>query len=121
MEPLEKLILQNSLSQVEGLAKISQILNLPTELFNPYRFLILNDLYRLGFVSFSNLKVTTGTTDGNLASHLRFLENEKLIDIHKSYAGRYPKRFYFLTTKGTTIVEQLILGLDHFLEQIKNR
>jgi len=118
---VNKLILQDSLSQVQGLAKSSQILSLPTELFNPYRLLILKDVYRLGFVSFSNLKVTTGTTDGNLASHLRFLENQNLIGIHKSFAGRYPKRFYFLTTKGTSLVEQLILSLDHFLEQIRNK
>ena len=114
-----KLILQDSFSQVEKSGKISEMYNLPSELFNPYRFLILKDIYRLGFVSFSNLKAATDMTDGNLASHLRFLENQSLIGIHKSFAGRYPKRFYFLTPRGTNVVRQLIIALERFLEQIK--
>ena len=110
----------NSLKEVKNSSKIPKIVDLPTELFNPYRLLILNNLYRMDFLSFTQLKdLSKVASDGNLASHLRYLENKDLIAVHKSYAGRYPKRFYELTTKGTSTVEHLILGLEMFLAGLK--
>lgn len=117
---MSELIQKTSLDKVKITSKIPKIADLPTELFNPYRLLILNSLYRMDFLSFNQLKeLSRVASDGNLASHLRYLENEGLIDVHKSYAGRYPKRFYELTTKGTSTMEHLIMGLEAFLEGLR--
>ena len=74
----------------------------------------------MDFLSFNQLKeLSRVASDGNLASHLRYLENEDLIAVHKSYAGRYPKRFYELTTKGTSTIGHLRMGLETFLEGLR--
>lgn len=112
-------IVHESLTQVKNPGVISEIADLPTEIFSPFRFLILRDLYRQDFVSFTNLKDTTGIkSDGNLVSHLRYLENQDLISVYQSFAGRYPKRFYTLTHKGREMVEKLSVGLSRYVEQI---
>jgi len=112
-------IQQKSLDQIDNLSNLTEIVNLPTELFNPYRLIILNYLNRLDFLSFTQLKdLTQIESDGNLASHLRFLENNGYISVHKSFAGRYPKRFYELTNEGKKTVEHLAIGLSAFLEKL---
>lgn len=71
------------------------------------------------FLSFTQLKdLTKVESDGNLASHLRFLENKKYISVHKTFAGRYPKRFYELTDEGTQMMHILVMGLQIFLEKL---
>ena len=82
--------------------------------------MILNYLYRVGFQSFTQLKDSTGVaSDGNLASHLKYLEKEDLIIVTKSFAGKYPKRFYELTEKGNDTVESLSVEFDVFLSCLK--
>ena len=113
---MSEIILENSINEIKNSSKITKIVDLPTELFNPYRLLILNQLYRIDFLSFSQLRESTKVaSDGNLASHLRYLENQGLISVYKSYAGRYPKRFYELTDEGRKSISLLILGLNTFL------
>ncbi len=117
---LPTIIVQESLDQISNLGKSNKISDLPTELFSPYRFLILKDLKKNEFVSFTNLKETTGIkSDGNLVSHLRYLEQKKIISVYKGFAGRYPKRFYSLTPSGNKIVEELVSGLNNYIEQFQ--
>ncbi len=117
---MSKVIQISPLNIVKNLSKLNKIVDFPTELFNPYRLLILNYLYRVGFQSFTQLKDSTGVaSDGNLASHLRYLEKEDLIIVTRSFAGKYPKRFYELTGKGTDTVESLSTKLDIFLLCLK--
>ena len=112
----------SSLDVVKNSSKLHNLVNLPTELFNPYRFLILNNLYRVGFQSFTQLKDSTGvSSDGNLASHLRYLENRGLIAVQKSFAGKYPKTFYELTGAGKESVKQLSEVLEAFVCCLKNK
>lgn len=118
---MPKTIQISPLNVVKSSSKLQKLVDLPTELFNPYRLLILNHLYRIGFQSFTQLKDSTGvSSDGNLASHLRYLESHDLISVEKSFAGKYPKTFYELTENGKTSVELLIVGLDAFLSCLKN-
>ncbi len=62
---------------------------------------------------FNSLKEFTKTTEGNLASHLKVLEENKYIEIRKTFIGRRPKTFYKLTKKGKE-------KLSEYLENIKN-
>ena len=57
--------------------------------------LMVNDRY-----DFNSLKELLDITDGNLASHLKGLEKEEYITVHKTFLGRKPNTNYEATEKG---------------------
>ncbi len=57
--------------------------------------LAVNDYY-----DFNNLKETLDVTDGNLASHLKALEENDLIKVNKQFIGRKPNTRYSITETG---------------------
>ncbi|MCF6326140.1 MAG: transcriptional regulator [Devosiaceae bacterium] len=61
---------------------------------------IMAFLASVGSASFVVLREKTGTTDGNLSSNLRRLEEEKYIKIKKSFEGRKPLTLVILTKTG---------------------
>lgn len=68
-------------------------------------------------VDFTFLKETLQLTDGNLASHLRALEEAGYLRIEKQFVGRKPNTRYTATTAGREAfqshldaLEKLILG-----------
>jgi DNA-binding MarR family transcriptional regulator len=68
-------------------------------------------------VDFSTLKDTLQLTDGNLASHLRALEDAKYLGVEKQFIGRKPNTTYHATDAGReafknhlNALEQLILS-----------
>jgi DNA-binding HxlR family transcriptional regulator len=86
---------------IEEIEREEEIFNIIPEIFNPHRLMILNALLRRGPLDFSELKNGIhAKSDGHLASHLRALENLKLIDYKKEFADRRPKTFYMLTPDG---------------------
>ncbi len=60
-------------------------------------------------VPFNDLKSTLELTDGNLASHLKILENTDYVRVHKSFSGRKPVTTYEITP----------LGKEAFLTHLK--
>lgn len=117
---MSSFIQENSLIDIENSLKASDIANFAPELFNPYRLLIMSNLYRVEFLSFQQLKVATRiASDGNLASHLRYLESRKLIEVYKSFAGNHPKRFYFLTVQGRDTFEKLAISLEKYVSWLR--
>lgn len=68
-------------------------------------------------VDFSTLKDTLHLTDGNLASHLRALEDAGYLQVEKQFVGRKPNTTYQATDTGRqafnshlNALEQLILN-----------
>lgn len=68
-------------------------------------------------VDFTSLKETLQLTDGNLASHLRALEEASYLRVEKQFIGRKPNTRYSATPEGRSAfknhldaLEQLILG-----------
>ncbi|MBL4616617.1 MAG: transcriptional regulator [Robiginitomaculum sp.] len=53
-----------------------------------------------GSASFTTLREKTGSTDGNLSTHLRKLEDEGYIKIAKSFENRKPLSLVSMTDKG---------------------
>lgn len=51
-------------------------------------------------LDFTSLKEYLGVTDGNLASHLKTLENENFIGVEKSFVDRKPNTKYYMTDEG---------------------
>lgn len=72
--------------------------------------LIINDFY-----DFNNLKETLGVTDGNLASHLKALEENSLIKVNKQFIGRKPNTSYSITEKGAQLFRTHIKALEDII------
>jgi len=73
--------------------------------------LIVNDSY-----DFNNLKDTLGVTDGNLASHLKALEENNLIRVNKQFIGRKPNTSYSITDKGESLFRDHIKALEDLIK-----
>ena len=87
---------------------------------------IFENRVRLGIMSilvvnrsadFITLREQLGTTDGNLASHLKALEAEKMVIVSKQFIGNKPNTNYKLTETGR---KAFIDHLDALEEIIKN-
>lgn len=66
-------------------------------------------------ISFPRLQELTGMTAGNLATHLRRLEDAGYLDVTKSYRRRTPVTWLSLTTTGRLALEQYTAALHTLL------
>lgn len=73
--------------------------------------LIINDSY-----DFKNLKETLGVTDGNLASHLKALEENNMIKVNKQFIGRKPNTSYSITETGMKLFRYHIKALEDIIK-----
>jgi DNA-binding HxlR family transcriptional regulator len=76
--------------------------------------LMVNDRY-----DFNSLKELLDTTDGNLASHLKALEKEEYIMVHKSFLGRKPNTNYEATEQGKAAFGLHLDALEKLIKQQK--
>jgi len=72
--------------------------------------LMVNDSY-----DFSSLKESLDVTDGNLASHLKALEENGLIETKKKFVGRKPNTSYTITEKGSRLFKQYLNALEDLI------
>jgi DNA-binding transcriptional ArsR family regulator len=66
----------------------------------PARLAVMAILDAVESADFLYLQRATGLTKGNLSVHLQKLEEAALIDIQKSFQGKYPRTLCKLTLKG---------------------
>jgi DNA-binding HxlR family transcriptional regulator len=72
-------------------------------------------------MDFKSLKTLLLITDGNLASHLKALEKEDFISVHKSFIGRKPHTHYQVTKNGRSAFISHINALENLIkEQLNN-
>ena len=76
--------------------------------------LVVNDRY-----DFNSLKELLDTTDGNLASHLKALEKEEYMMVHKSFLGRKPNTTYEATDKGRQAFKLHLDALEQIIKSQK--
>jgi DNA-binding MarR family transcriptional regulator len=76
--------------------------------------LMVNDRY-----DFTSFKAVLQVTDGNLASHLRHLENADYIQVAKSFAGRKPLTTYAATETGKKAFRSHLEFLEHLITASK--
>ncbi|MGN6641230.1 MAG: winged helix-turn-helix domain-containing protein, partial [Mucilaginibacter sp.] len=70
---------------------------------------------------FNSLKELLNITDGNLASHLKALEKEEYITVHKSFLGRKPNTTYQATDKGRKAFREHLDTLEQLIRQQKKK
>ena len=66
---------------------------------------------------FSSLKVTLDVTDGNLASHLKALEEKGMIKVNKRFIGRKPNTSYSATETGITEFRHHLRALENLINE----
>lgn len=74
--------------------------------------LIVNDSY-----DFNSLKSALGVTDGNLASHLRALEENTLIRVNKKFIGKKPNTSYSATETGEKLFRSHLKALEEIIRK----
>lgn len=68
---------------------------------------------------FNSFKELLEVTDGNLASHLRNLENAQYIQVEKSFAGRKPLTKYLATEAGKKAFQAHLDFLENLINENK--
>jgi DNA-binding MarR family transcriptional regulator len=71
----------------------------------PVRLAILTALATCDSAEYLYLQRLTGSSPGNLASHVRRLAEAGLVEIHKGYAGNVPQTKASITAKGRPAIE----------------
>ncbi len=72
--------------------------------------LMVNDAY-----DFNSLKETLDVTDGNLASHLKALEEKGMIRVNKQFIGRKPNTSYSATEDGISDFKHHLKALENLI------
>jgi len=70
-------------------------------------------------VNFNTLKELLQITDGNLASHLKSLEECNYIEIKKHFIGRKTNTIYSLTQAGKEDFTEHLNILEQFIKKVK--
>ncbi len=69
-------------------------------------------------VDFNTMKELLDVTDGNLASHLKALEKEEVIEVRKQFLGRKPNTSYKVTSLGQKLFKEHIDALERLLNPL---
>lgn len=88
---------------------------------------IFDSRIRLGIMSilvvndsadFNTMKDLLNVTDGNLASHLKALEKEEIIEVRKQFLGRKPNTSYKVTELGKRLFKEHIDALEKLINPL---
>lgn len=66
-------------------------------------------------LDFNALKELLELTDGNLASHLKALEQQEIITVTKQFIGRKPSTSYQATDQGKDLFSRHLAALEDLL------
>jgi DNA-binding HxlR family transcriptional regulator len=83
---------------------------------NKIRLGIMSALIVNEYLEFNSLKDLLDVTDGNLASHLKLLENNKYVKFRKEFLNRKPNTKYSLTSKGREAFMKHIRAIEQLLK-----
>lgn len=101
---------------------MSKELNIHTlnKLFdNRIRLGIMSALLVNEDVNFKFLKELLDVTDGNLASHLKPLEESKYLRVEKGFLGRKTNTTYKITKAGETAFKQHLTALETMIKNLE--
>ena len=70
-------------------------------------------------ISFNDLKQLIGVTDGNLASHIKALEEIGYMKVNKGFIGRKTNTTYTITKLGEKAFQQHLGALEKMIKGMK--
>ncbi len=69
-------------------------------------------------INFNDLKALVDATDGNLASHLKTLEEHVFIRVEKGFVGRKTNTTYSITAAGEKAFRSHIAALEKIIKNL---
>ncbi len=90
--------------------------NLDAIFHSRIRLAVISALVKGGTLDFGEIKTLTGATEGNLATHLRKLEDADYVLMEKGFRGRRPLTTYTLTDSGREGFLSYIESLASFID-----
>lgn len=88
---------------------------------NRVRLGIMSALVVNDFLDFTSLKELLEVTDGNLATHLKKLEQEDFIAVEKTFINRKPNTKYVATKRANKLCSAFeCVGANYQSTEIKN-
>ena len=69
-------------------------------------------------VNFNDLKQLIDVTDGNLATHLKTLEENKYINVEKGFVGRKTNTTYSITRQGEKAFRSHLDALEKIIKNV---
>lgn len=69
-------------------------------------------------LDFNALKELLGLTDGNLASHLKTLEQQEIVVVSKQFIGRKPRTTYKASEQGKDLFRTHLAALEELINNI---
>jgi DNA-binding MarR family transcriptional regulator len=70
-------------------------------------------------INFNELKELLNITDGNLASHLKTLEESEYVKIHKGFIGKKTNTTYAITKTGEKAFKTHLTALEKMIGSVK--
>jgi DNA-binding MarR family transcriptional regulator len=70
-------------------------------------------------LDFNRLKEILEVTDGNLASHMKALEQAEYVNVNKTFVGKKPNTTYTISTLGKNAFEQHLKALEALIKSSK--
>jgi DNA-binding MarR family transcriptional regulator len=93
--------------------------NLDRILEHRLRLQIMSVLVSNESYDFNSLKELLNVTDGNLASHIKALEKEKYVLVHKTFVDRKPNTRYKASEKGRNAFKKHLDALEAVVKNQK--
>jgi DNA-binding HxlR family transcriptional regulator len=69
-------------------------------------------------VNFNDLKELLDITDGNLASHLKTLEESSFVKVHKGFIGRKTNTTYAITKAGEKAFKDHLEAMEQLIKNL---
>jgi len=97
--------------------KPSELLGVRRILFNHVRRWIMAPVsLTKGAVDFNSLIEALDLTKGNLSTHIKKLEDERLVKVDKTFVGRKPQTTYRCTSKGKKAIKTYLSTIEAVLK-----
>lgn len=90
--------------------------NLDKAFENRTRLGIMSALVVNDYMDFNSLKELLDVTDGNLASHVKALEDKSYIKISKEFLNRKPNTKYYATKEGKAAFTRHIEAIEKLIK-----
>jgi DNA-binding MarR family transcriptional regulator len=102
----------------ESYPDLAPIEKIDSAIHAPARLMLLAYLAVVTTADFTFLLKQTGLTRGNLATHLRRLEDEGYVDVKKEFVDRIPRTLYTLTESGRKAIDNYRKNMRHIIDEI---
>lgn len=112
---------RSGLGSLRGLAGGDEAVGLDPLIHGRVRLGIVSALAAQERIGFAELRDLLDTTDGNLSTHARKLQEAGYLAVEKSFRGKVPYTEYRLTPGGREALERYLAHLEGIIQVARGR